>query len=67
MKMTTEQYAEIIAGKVAHTAKNIAKSGGRQEEVDSDIAAAMIITFAQEMMQVMNQVEQMNGEPTILH
>lgn len=67
MKMTTEQYTEIIVGKVAHTAKNIAKNGGRQAEVDSDIAAAMIITFAQEMMQVMNQVEQMNGEPTILH
>ncbi|MCK6076902.1 hypothetical protein [Paenibacillus silvae] len=67
MKMTTEQYAEIIAGKVAHTARNIAKNGGRQEEADSDVAAAMIITFAQEMMQIMNQVNQMNGEPTILH
>ncbi|MCK6152344.1 hypothetical protein [Paenibacillus silvae] len=65
--MTTEQYAEIIAGKVAHTARNIAKNGGRQEEADSDVAAAMIITFAQEMMQIMNQVNQMNGEPTILH
>ncbi|MGQ8871877.1 hypothetical protein [Paenibacillus sp. TSA_86.1] len=67
MKMTIEQYAEIIAGKVAHTAKNIAKKGGRQEEADSDVAAAMIITFAQEMMQVMNQVEQMNGKAAILH
>lgn len=67
LKMTTEQYAKIIAGKVAHTARNIAKKGGRQEEADSDVAAAMIITFAQEMMQIMNQVNQMNGEPTILH
>ncbi|WP_434750823.1 hypothetical protein [Paenibacillus amylolyticus] len=67
MRITTEQYAEIIAGKVAHTAKNIAKNGGRQKEADSDVAAAMIITFAQEMMQVMNQVEQMNGKTAILH
>lgn len=67
MKMTTQQYAEIIAGKVAHMAKNIAKDGGRTEEAHSDVAAAMIITFAEEMMQVMAQVEQTNIEPTILH
>ncbi|MEK3702683.1 hypothetical protein MKY87_01045 [Paenibacillus sp. FSL R7-0198] len=55
MKMTTQQYAEIIAGKVAHTAKNIAKNSGRKEEADSDVAAAMIVTFAEEMMEVIRK------------
>lgn len=67
-EITAPQYAEIITNKVAHLAKTIADKDGR-EMVDTDFSAAMIMTFAQEMSMVMNQVSLMSVAEftTILH